>query len=383
MSERRVFLNLWAAYDAGDKRHAQVIMRELAEKHGFGIIEAIPQSIADGWEFRLDVDGDVPWPSFVREGNYILDAPNWYSYDDGEPGTLRRALASAYVGRRLPDWAMIVSCYLDDSRGGRRSAIAGYLAPLDVWDRIFNPVWQRFLDNGPRGRVAEFKASNCSNRFGEFSDWTKDEAAEFGKRAIQTLGNADYFKHVYGVGAAMIIPRVEEGGNGEMWERWGYQACFVALLMNVVYFLKSWYPPIEELQVIHDDQPAGIRGMIMNAYDEAHAYVSPSCPFKISRPLNFKVSKDVLPLQAADILAYETRKDVVNRLSTPQRARSRGLIHLIENLTHIGFYVDGVALQEARDHALSPPILYESRDARQLMPWADRSRILSPPPLMP
>lgn len=67
MGERRVFLNLWSAYDAGDKRHAQIIMAELAERHGFKILEGIPQSIADGWEFVIDANGDVPWPSFVRE----------------------------------------------------------------------------------------------------------------------------------------------------------------------------------------------------------------------------------------------------------------------------------------------------------------------------
>ena len=51
-------LSLYGSYDAGDNRHAQVIMREL----GITYLFAIPQSIADQWWFLCceNVPGDLP-----------------------------------------------------------------------------------------------------------------------------------------------------------------------------------------------------------------------------------------------------------------------------------------------------------------------------------
>lgn len=67
MNNQRVFLSLHAAHDSGDDRHAQVIMRELAARHGFQIVQAIPQSLFDGWEFVVETERAVAWPPFVRE----------------------------------------------------------------------------------------------------------------------------------------------------------------------------------------------------------------------------------------------------------------------------------------------------------------------------
>lgn len=62
----RLWLSLNAAHDAGEHRHAQRIMAELSERHGFEIVNAVPQSIADGWQFTVEVTGEVPWPSYIR-----------------------------------------------------------------------------------------------------------------------------------------------------------------------------------------------------------------------------------------------------------------------------------------------------------------------------
>lgn len=61
-------MDLWycgyASHDANENRHPQVVMRELGITYELGI----PQSIADGWEFRGCVlpEGLV-LPSYLRE----------------------------------------------------------------------------------------------------------------------------------------------------------------------------------------------------------------------------------------------------------------------------------------------------------------------------
>ena len=76
-----------------------------------------------------------------------------------------------YVGRPYPYWAMTLAAYFDDSRemwdpthtGGdynRLSAIAGYVAPIDAWQRIFEPEWRTMLEDAPHP-LTEFKTADA------------------------------------------------------------------------------------------------------------------------------------------------------------------------------------------------------------------------------
>jgi len=62
--------------------------------------------------------------------------------------------------------------------------------------------------------------------------------------------------------------------------------------------------------------------------------------------LDFEDSKDMRPLQAADLIAYEARKDAKDRLVRPDSPRSRGLSILINSHPHIGYYWDSDILNE-------------------------------------
>lgn len=67
----RVFFDMNAAFDANEKRHPQIVTREIATRIGFRVLDSVPQSIADGWDVWIEFDGpppdvgpcfrDVPW----------------------------------------------------------------------------------------------------------------------------------------------------------------------------------------------------------------------------------------------------------------------------------------------------------------------------------
>ena len=59
-----VFYSGWSADKCGEKRHPQIVMRDLAREHDFEILAAVPQSIADGWEFWIEWEG---WPLYLPE----------------------------------------------------------------------------------------------------------------------------------------------------------------------------------------------------------------------------------------------------------------------------------------------------------------------------
>lgn len=51
--------SLISAYTEGEDRHAQEVMAELGAKLGFSIEAANPETIIDGWVFRIGGDIDL------------------------------------------------------------------------------------------------------------------------------------------------------------------------------------------------------------------------------------------------------------------------------------------------------------------------------------
>lgn len=295
-------------------------------------------------------------------------------------------MASAYVGRPLPELVMVASCYLDDSHQERRSGIAGYVAPLGIWDHRFVPVWRALLESSLHP-ISEYKACDIRHMDEDFSPekgWTREETREYAIRAVRTLADTSRVPELYGFGAATIVPHVTDEAYRKDWEDWCLTVCFLMILINVASFVGRWRPRVSRLQVVHDEQP-GLEPQLYRTFKAAKQMMADDCDFDISN-LQFEDSKEVLPIQAADILAYETRKELKSRLEEPQRPRSRALIHLMENRAHAGFFVDYEAVQRAKDQRDAlPPILYESDDAEDAFPWLEhlRERVLDPPPLMP
>jgi hypothetical protein len=67
--QARLFYDLREANDRGENRHPQIVMRELAGKHGFTILDSVPQSLFDGWDYWIESDNlmDLHLPKFFRE----------------------------------------------------------------------------------------------------------------------------------------------------------------------------------------------------------------------------------------------------------------------------------------------------------------------------
>lgn len=64
---RRVSFNYQSANDVREMRHAQAVMNELADKHGFRIIESEPFPIGDCFHFWLEDAERVEFPSYISE----------------------------------------------------------------------------------------------------------------------------------------------------------------------------------------------------------------------------------------------------------------------------------------------------------------------------
>ena len=62
----RLFFCLLTANDEGETRHPSVVMRELEISHDFKIIDEIPKSMADGWDFWIEFENKPDLPNYFR-----------------------------------------------------------------------------------------------------------------------------------------------------------------------------------------------------------------------------------------------------------------------------------------------------------------------------
>ena len=71
-NEAHVFYDMMEAGIHGETRHPQVVVRELSHRLNFDILDAVPQSLFDGWSFwiRFYEAPDLPFELF-RAVNWI------------------------------------------------------------------------------------------------------------------------------------------------------------------------------------------------------------------------------------------------------------------------------------------------------------------------
>lgn len=62
------FYCMQSASEAGENRHPQTVVRELAATLGFRILDAVPQSLFSGWDFWIEVEEGktVTLPSYLK-----------------------------------------------------------------------------------------------------------------------------------------------------------------------------------------------------------------------------------------------------------------------------------------------------------------------------
>jgi hypothetical protein len=69
--QARVFFSYMSAMiEHNETRHADIVMKEIADKNNFKIIGKVPQTLFDGWEYWIEFDKEPELPGFVRNINW-------------------------------------------------------------------------------------------------------------------------------------------------------------------------------------------------------------------------------------------------------------------------------------------------------------------------
>jgi hypothetical protein len=207
--------------------------------------------------------------------------------------------------------------YFDDSRNDDNGllVLAGYLAPIDAWDMSFAPQWRQALDAAPH-LLSEFKASDCRHGIGEFKSWTYEERLTMTQRLVSLIVNPQH--RLYGIGCAVLTPRMQDRKQKRRNETFSYHICVNTIMAHALFAARK-FPNSSSMQFFLDAQ-AKKENLLSEAFRGAREAYAHNSACKLYRP-QFGNSHLLPPLQAADILAYETLKEIKSTRKTAEAGK--------------------------------------------------------------
>ncbi len=271
----------------------------------------------------------------------------------------------------------VIQFFGDDSADAapqRVQAVAGYVAVVEEWDR-FSDEWLGVIhDKAWPSAISEFRAADCESQQGEFSSWSPNQCTALVTRLVDVILNPAY-KTMEGVGGAIFLDAltVDPGSlPPRLRTRFGY------LMSSQLIFAWVLGIPLsrahgDRIEFVFDSQPdnmarvAQLFNILRNpSSDRFPVELIPALRYRIEIPI-FRDSRTTPPLQAADLLAYNTQKHLVNLRFDPQRPMRRALERLVEGRTHRGAYIDREFFEKVIEEV-----------ARRNQPVEDRSAIMPP-----
>lgn len=208
------------------------------------------------------------------------------------------------------DWVMVVlKGYFDDSgdeedRQHKACSLSGYIGTFDNWNR-FEKNWQQILDDFdvPYLHMKEF-----AHFRGPFKKY-KENAIER-KNLLISLITVIRESNLYGISSSIRRKGIRKFNDER---NINIEAYPFNLYWNMMQICHKWNKtPIQ----ITLDKTNNVNNKIGKARNYAKTdLLFPNCDeYIITLPLNHKFSfREILPLQAADLFAWECRKDATTK----------------------------------------------------------------------
>jgi hypothetical protein len=235
--------------------------------------------------------------------------------------------------------------YCDESYSSSKPnayVIAGFIASERVWEKI-ERAWGRKND---RIGVTRFHASHLNALDNEFEGWTPQRSKRYTKSLIKILQKPKRDLHAASVG---ILRKdyeriISEDGRKKFGNP--YIVCFkecVTLIAQEMY--KGGWEPDDKFSVIFDrnDFQAEAQEVFFKMKDSTH--------WPASRHLGTCApgsAEGYIPLQAADLIAYETFRLLQSKISGNEKLR-KALGKLLPKNGFSGYYYEPELLQDIKE----------------------------------
>lgn len=251
-----------------------------------------------------------------------------------------------------------------DSKRGSVITMAGLLASSAVWERFWVD-WQTALDDaGLSGRT--FHSADCANGAGVFARWPAPQREALQRRLLATV--VDPAHGLIGYSATMSLqghqrlrPRFKplmtlppEGAiSGALDDPWFFvlQALVLSLVRDLARF-----PQGEKVGFIFDRHHLSARGRVI--YSAIAMW--PKSEARLEGGVAFQDKAKMVPLQAADLFAYETFRyfNDTHLGGHPERWQHKEMRKVVQ----FAHYLDADALSKML--AQYEPVVIANRQAR-------------------
>ncbi|MCI0596779.1 MAG: DUF3800 domain-containing protein [candidate division Zixibacteria bacterium] len=217
----------------------------------------------------------------------------------------------------------LFQAYFDESGTNAGSPIvvlAGFIGNLARWEK-FNQKWLKILQ--PAG-IKIFHATDCFNGRREFEGWLEETRRPFIEDLIGVIKNIRPITYLVRTGDFQQVKK--DYTDPRIVAYTPYKLCFDRCLLN----LDGWAnraPGRDEISVFFEDSPEKHNTEVMRLYEEAMRSPLLKGKHKISR-IAFIPKSVGIPLQAADLFAWELRKyhtDLMMHSGRPLRKSLRAI----------------------------------------------------------
>ncbi len=255
--------------------------------------------------------------------------------------------------------------YLDESYDPKRTvySIAGFLSPEYLWTR-FEGQWK---DHLAWAGVEFFHTVQYENRLPPYDMWTPARCSELEDRLLGTIHSTI----TLGVGHTMVMEDYNEliAPISKTARRWaqkvpknakktarGFHDIAKIYAHPYVYMLQAWmqhvsksFPilPIGELISCVFEQNFEVQGAVRERFQSLLEITGRSSRTdfinlsrKFSPAITFAPRGGFLPLQAADLLAYEVRAEMLNKVRGDKKPEPHLLTRLFEGKRVVSVYHD-------------------------------------------
>lgn len=222
----------------------------------------------------------------------------------------------------------MLNLYCDESHDRHTYALAGWLAVPGAkqdygWDG-FTASWRRMLSTikMPDGSPcpAFHAAEICHRRRikgSRFKGWKRHQEREAFDKAVNVIVDRNVCGNMLPIGSSMAVPTdalswMPEGVDRTIW---------MLLFVHLFHMLLTKYHPQNGISLMFDEKPE-VQAIVNEHYTEAKKVIDRLLPGKLpSTVVAFGNDEEHPPLQAADLFAYEWRKQITDKRLKPSAKR--------------------------------------------------------------
>jgi len=228
---------------------------------------------------------------------------------------------------------IVLTVYFDESgihEGSKVFAMGGYLAPKEMWTRL-ETQWSRTLE---KYEIDFFHMTDCENGFAQFEGWSKTKREGLVKELIKIISQ----NGLCSIYSAVVLEDYADARQTELGQKFLHGEPYYFGFEHCLYLTANKVDA-------KDPKPIAFVFALNDFSSKATAMYrqikgNKNSPIDTTRlgEIVFGEMKTLLPLQAADILAYEVYKNCLNRRYDEERPVRKSARVLSEGRSYGGYF---------------------------------------------